>query len=195
MGVMLSDRLRMATPRITAAIAVCFLLACSIAYYFFSPFVFLRSLASAARTGDLDAIALDVDFPAVRQGLDDQLDALLAARAKLHKSRRQTGFDRAVQAFLPSLGHQLINSIVTPDGVATLLRQQVKPAGDGSGRPSLWQGQVSWLSPNRVLVTYADVRHPELLFFIELERREIFGWQVSRLSLPLNEVERLQSQI
>lgn len=71
------------------------------------------------------------------------------------------------------------------------MRQHVKKAGDGSGRPSLWRGQISFLSSNRVLVTYADARHPELLFSIELERQRIFGWRVTRLNLPLQEIGEL----
>jgi hypothetical protein len=182
------NRLTMGKPRIIAAIATCFLLGLLVAYYFFSPLVFLRSLASASKNGDRDTIAREVDFPAVRLGLDDQLDAILAARAETHQRVRQGGFERAVEAFLPSLGHQLINSIVTPDGVASLLRQHVKVANDGSGRPSLWEGQVVWLTPNHVLVNYANVHRPELSFSIELERQEIFGWRVFRLNLPLKEL-------
>jgi hypothetical protein len=188
-----TDRLGMGKSRITAVIAACFLMTFLVAYYFLSPFVFLRSLASATKNGDRDTIALEVDFPAVRRGLDDQLDALLAARAERHMLHRQSGFDRVVGAFLPSLGHQLINSIVTPDGVASLLRQHVKPAGDGSGRPLLWQGQLTWLSPNHVLVTYANVRHPEWALSVELERQELFDWRVSRLNLPLKEMVRFDS--
>ena len=181
----------MGVSRSIAAIAACLFLALMIAYYVLSPFVFLRTLASDAKNGNRDALAQDVDFPSVRAGLDGQLDALLAARAERQRSRRQNGFDRAVQAFLPSLGHQLINSIVTPDGVATLLRQHVKPAGDGTGRPSLWQGHLSWLGPNYVRVTYENVGHLALPFSIELERQRIFSWRVSRLALPIREIAEL----
>jgi Protein of unknown function (DUF2939) len=193
MGTEPFDRLRMGKSGITAAIAACFLLALLVAYYLFSPLIFLRSLASAAKNGDRDTIAREVDFPAVRQGLGDQLDALLAARAEKHRLVRRSGFDRAVEAFLPSLGHQLINSIVTPDGVASLLRRHVKLASDGSGRPSLWEGQMAWLSPNHVLVTYANVHRPELSLSIELERQEMFGWRVFRLNLPLKELAGVRS--
>src|SRR5271154_5242908 len=111
MGPQSFDRLRMGKPRIIAAIAACILAVLLVAYYLFSPLIFLRSLASAAKEGDRETIAHEVDFPAVRQGLDDQLDALLAARAERHKLARRSGFDKAVEAFLPSLGHQLINNI------------------------------------------------------------------------------------
>lgn len=181
----------MGRSRAFAAIAICLLLALAVAYYVLSPYVFLRSLAADAKSADRDALEQDVDFPSVRAGLDEQLDALFAARAERQKPRRENGFGRAVQAFLPSLGHQVINSIVTPDGVATLLRQHVKPAGDGTGRPSLWQGHLSWLSPNHVRVTYENARHAELPFSIELERQMIFSWRVSRLELPIKEIAGL----
>ena len=178
----------MGPAKLIAAVAASLLLALMIAYFVLSPFVFLRSLASDAKNDDRDALALDVDFSSVRAGLDEQLDALLAARAQRQKLRKENGLYGAIQAFLPALGHQLINSIVTPDGVATLLRQHVRPAGDTTGRPSLWQGQLTWLSPNHVRVTYKDARNPELPISIELERQRIFSWRVSRLNLPISEI-------
>ena len=170
----------------TAAVAGLLLLfsAC----YVLSPYLFLRSLAFAARNADRKALAEEIDFPSVRQGLDEQLDSLLALRAERREARRQTGFEKAVQAFLPALGHQVVNAIVTPDGVATLLRQRVKPAADGTGRPSLWQGHVAWLGPSHVRVTYENPRHPNQPFGLELERQRLFGWRVTRLDLPLKEI-------
>jgi hypothetical protein len=183
--------MRTRISRTLGATAGCFLIALLVACYFLSPFVFLWSLASAANDADRDTLSAAIDFPAVREGLDEQLDAVLARRAERHTSHRQSGLDRAINGFLPALGHQLVNNILTPDGVAALLRQHVKKAGDGSGRPSLWRGQISFLSSNRLVVTYADARHPELPFSVELERQRIFGWRVTRLNLPLQEIGEL----
>jgi len=160
------------------------------AWYVLSPYLFLKSLAFAARNADRNALAEDVDFPSVRQGLDEQLDSLVALRAE-RRQERQSGFEKAVQAFLPALGHQIINAIVTPDGVATLLRQRVKRANDGTGRPSLWQGHMAWLGPSHVRVTYEDQRHPDRPFGLELRRQRLFSWQVTRLDLPLKEIAGL----
>ncbi len=46
-----------------------------VAFYFLSPFVFLRSLGVAAKAADADALSLDVDFPSVRESLKGQFDA------------------------------------------------------------------------------------------------------------------------
>src|SRR5579863_9878671 len=106
----------MGPARLIGAIAASLLVALMIAYYVLSPFVFMRSLASDAKNDGRDALALDVDFPSVRAGLDEQLDALLAVRAERQKLRKENEIYGTIQRFLPALGHQLINSIVTPDG-------------------------------------------------------------------------------
>ena len=90
-----------------------------IALNFLSPFVFLRSLSNAAQRGDRDTIAAEVDFPAVRDSLKDQLGRLLARKAEAEASGKRNPFARFALRILPSVGGQVIDAIVTPDGVTT----------------------------------------------------------------------------
>jgi len=178
----------MGVPRATAAIAISILLAGLVAYYLFSPLIFLRSLSNAAKNADRDALAAEVDFPSIRAGLDGQLDRFLDLRAQARTSHGHTGTAGIVEAFLPAVGHRLINAIVTPDGVAIILRQHVKQAADSSGRPALWRGHLSWMDLNHVEVKYANTPRPDRPFSLVLERREIFSWRLVRLNLPLREL-------
>jgi hypothetical protein len=153
--------------------------------YFGSPFLFLRSLSEAVKLGNRDAIEVDVDFPAVRDGLKAQLGVFLARRAlgKIHGHSASTSFALRV---LPSVGNSLIDAIVTPAGIATILRQRTSPSGDGVPRPSLWRGQFSWIDLDHLRARYIDKARPDESFTIVIERQNLFGWKVVSLDLPLD---------
>jgi hypothetical protein len=170
------------------AIIIVVILAMLIAANFLSPFVFLRSLSEAARRGDRDVIAFDVDFPAVRDNLKSQLGEYLARKAVSESSRKRNPFTKFAMQLLPAVGNQVIDAVVTPDGIATILRRHVQQSGDSPIRPSLWRGEFSWLDLDHVRGMYANTRHPGEVFAITLERRGIFGWQVVGIRLPLDQL-------
>jgi hypothetical protein len=170
------------------SIALGFILVALIGLYFVSPFVFLRSLSEAARRGDRNVIASEVDFPAVRNNLKSQLGEYLARKAGAEYSRKRNPFAKFALQLLPAVGAQVIDAVVTPDGMATILSRHVQQSGDGPIRPSLWRGEFTWLDLNHVRGTYANARHPGDVFTITLERRGIFGWQVVGIRLPLDQL-------
>jgi len=159
-----------------------------IALNFLSPFVFLRSLSNAAERGDRDTIAAEVDFPAVRDSLKDQLGRLLARKAEAEASGKRNPFAGFALRILPSVGGQVIDAVVTPDGITTILKRHVQQSGDSVARPSLWRGQFTWLDLNHFRARYVNARHPDAVFGIILERRGLFGWQVVGMRLPLDQL-------
>jgi hypothetical protein len=159
-----------------------------IAFNFLSPFIFLRSLSQAAERGDRDTISAEVDFPAVRDSLKGQLGRLLARKAVAEASGKRNPFARFAMRILPSVGGQVIDAVVTPDGIATILKRHVQQSGDSLARPSLWRGQFAWLDVNHFRARYVNANHPDAVFGIILERRGLFGWQVTGIRLPLDQL-------
>ena len=98
------------------------------AWYFLSPFLLLRSLSFAVRNDDRDTIAADVDFPAVRDGLKQQLDELCANPAPPQST---IAFSNLLLQLAPAIGNQVIDAIITPDGIATILRQHTTSQTSG----------------------------------------------------------------
>jgi len=159
--------------------------ALAVAGYVLSPFLLLRSLSFAVRNDDRDTIATDVDFPAVRDGLKQQLDDYVQSRAP----KKHNAFSSLLLQLAPAIGNQVIDAIITPDGIATILRQHTTSQASGaSSRPALWHGSFSWESPGHLRVTYANTRHPDQPISLDLERRGLFGWQVTGLVLPIKEI-------
>jgi hypothetical protein len=176
----------MRNSRILLASAI-LLAALLAAWYFLSPFLLLRSLSTAVKNDDRDAIATDVDFPAVRDGLKQQLDSYIETRVA--GPRKRDPFARLLLSLAPSIGGQVIDAVVTPDGVATILRQHTsQTSSGGTSRPSLWRGKFAWIGPDHLRATYANARHPDQPIALDLERRGLFGWQVTGLTLPMKEL-------
>ena len=175
--------MRISRSLIAAAVLVA---ALAVAGYVLSPFLLLRSLSFAVRNDDRDTIAADVDFPAVRDGLKQQLESYLQTRAA---PRKHNVFSNLLLQLAPAIGNQVIDAIVTPDGVATILRQHTASQTSGTAsRPALWHGSFSWESPDHLRATYANARHPDQPIALDLERRGLFSWQVTGLILPIKEI-------
>jgi hypothetical protein len=168
---------------IAAAVLVAALV---VAAYVLSPFLLLRSLSDAVKNNDQAAIAGDVDFPAIRDGLKQQLHSYLQTRAA---PRKHNAFSNLLLQLAPAIGNQVIDAIITPDGVATILRQHTaSPTSGTSSRPELWHGSFSWESPDHLRATYANARHPDQPIALDLECRGLFRWQVTGLILPIKEI-------
>jgi hypothetical protein len=163
-------------------------LAIFIGCYFLSPFVFLRSLSEAARTGDRDTLAGDIDFVDVKDDLKRQLGSVIANRALGIRQRKHGPLADFALSVLPAVGSQVIDAVVTPGNVAVILRRPAKGSGDSAASPSLWRGHFSWTDLNHLEGRYASQRRPDEALTIILERQGVFGWKVVALRLPLNQL-------
>jgi Protein of unknown function (DUF2939) len=174
-------------PRFTiAGVAV---LAIVVSLYLVSPFLFLRSLTEAARLGNRDAIEADVDFPAVRDGLRAQLGIFLARRA-LGKTQDRSLHTGLALLILPSVGNSLIDAIVTPAGMASILNQRIADSGEGVPRPSLWRWQFSWIDLDHLRARYIGKARTDETLTIVIERQSLMNWKVVSLDLPLDRLAK-----
>jgi Protein of unknown function (DUF2939) len=172
-------------------VAIAVMLAIFAGTYVLSPFVFLRSLSDAARTGNSDALAAEVDFPSVRDGLKSQLGIFLARRALGRTPRRHYSLTDIALLIAPASRDRIIDALVTPENLVILLQRPKQQFGDSSLRPSLLRGQFSWVDMDHVRMRYTSAAHPELALTIILERQGIFGWKVTGVHLPLDQMARM----
>ncbi len=80
--------------------------------YAASPFVSFWRFTEAIRSGDSAAISSRVDFPSVRASLKKQLIARFAGKTERHNRWLNLG---------PTLIDVIVDTYVTPDGIAALL--------------------------------------------------------------------------
>jgi len=107
-----------------------------VALYAVSPWIAAERLARALKSGDPAAIDRMVDFPAVRQSLSSQLTARMNAEMRDDPETANNPFAGLVTLIAPTLVNQLVNVIVTPEGIAKLSREamKAKAAEDASDR-------------------------------------------------------------
>jgi hypothetical protein len=172
-------------------LAVAALLAILAGCYFLSPFFFLRSLSDAVRTGNGGTLAAEVDFPAVRDGLKNQLGMFLARRALGRTSRRHTTLADIALLISPASRDRVIDALVTPENLVILLQRPKQQFGDSALRPSLLRGQLSWSDLDHLRMRYTSAAHPDLALTIVLERQGVFGWKVTEVHLPLDQLARM----
>lgn len=178
----------------TAVIGGVALVALLVAYYFLSPFLLLRSLANAARTSDRDVLALDVDFPSVREGLKSQFNAFVLQKATADKEMVGNPFAGLAMMLVPAIVDRAVDGYVTPDGLAAVLRNHTKQAATGGATPALWHGDFSYLDPDHFRASYSSAEHPEMPLRLLLERRGMFGWKLVRIDMPLDEFDKASNK-
>ena len=179
------------TTRTSLAIGVGAIVILLIGLYLYSPFLALDRLGHAVRTGDRDQLSTLVDFPAVRTGLKDQFSGLIEKRVGEDREVKHNPIASFVLTLVPLVLDKVVDAIVTPDGIAELLR---RPIGDHSqaahGRSKKWNRSWSFVDLVHFKAAFSDPDDPRIVFGLLFEERGFFSWRLVRLDLPGDELAR-----
>lgn len=152
-----------------------------------APFFAFRAVKAAARDGDGQALAQLVDYPAVRQGLRQQVAAEPAsAPAPPDIWTDPIGaMKRAIEPVVPL--PPTVEPYLSAPGLYDLARGYrpgKAPAGAGEGA----MPKLRYWDPNRVRIAAvakgANISDGALFTF---ERRDIFTWKLVQIRLPRTE--------
>jgi len=150
-----------------------------------SPFVAVRGFVAAAKQGDAEKLRGSVDFPAVRADLKPQLTAAVTTRMERDPQMRGNPFAGLGAILMPSILDRMIDSVVTPEGIAALVRAgKVGHAEPESASSRRVDYDFRYVALNRFDVALrrrGTTRDPVHLIF---ERRGLFTWKLVRIALP-----------
>ena len=150
-----------------------------------SPFVAVRGFVAAAKQGDAEKLRGSVDFPAVRADLKPQLTAAVTTRMERDPQIRGNPFAGLGAILMPSILDRMIDSVVTPDGIAALVRAgKVGRAEPEAGSSQRVDYDFRYIALNRfdlALRRHGAAGDPVHLLF---ERRGLFAWKLVRIALP-----------
>lgn len=132
-----------------------------------APWFALRGLQSAARDGDVQALAELIDYPAVRAGLRSQARPEAAAPAPSPWQDPLGAMRRAIEPLQPQ--HPALENHLTPAGLHALI-----------GEPALFPSVRHW-GPNRIMFAAGPKADRSLLTF---QRRGWLQWKLVQLGLP-----------
>ncbi|MBB4796433.1 hypothetical protein HNP32_000147 [Brevundimonas bullata] len=171
-----------------AAVAV-FVLA-----YAASPLLAARSLVQAAKTGDERALERQVDFPAFRASLKDELSARMVA--EMRKDDRLGGLSGLGMLLAPTLVSGAVDAFVTPQAIAVMVQEGQAPKPDLAKvepdvgpKPESKKVRQSWgyrdLDTFAVTLTRDD--QPDEQVSLLMKRRNLFGWKLAGIDLSAPE--------
>lgn len=150
-----------------------------------SPYVAVRGFVAAAKQGDAEKLRGSVDFPAVRADLKPQLAAAVTTRMERDPEMRGNPFAGLSAMLMPSILDRMIDSVVTPDGIAALVRAgKVGQADASSTAPRRVDYVLHYITRDRFGVAVhrqGAAGDPVNLVF---ERRGLFAWKLIRIALP-----------
>lgn len=159
-------------------------------YLYASPYIALNNIKNAAVQGDADKLSGYIDFPNVKQSMKDQVKA--AMLKELAASDEQDGFEALGTMLATAMIDPIIDSVVTPDGVALMLQGQKLDFDlnndTSEDKPEAKNEDIDYkagyLSFNRFKVQIFDDADKESLDVIM--HRDGLSWKVTRIAFPLD---------
>ncbi|MDM0103562.1 DUF2939 domain-containing protein [Variovorax sp. J22R24] len=182
------------------------ILAALAAYWYWSPFMAVRQLQTAAQNGDADTFNAHVDYPKVRESLKGQFSALVAQKLGTQESSNPF----ASLGSLIGLGvvNQLVDAMVRPETVMAAMKnghlaksgpvpptENRVPPADGETRPSsppAPEKKARWVIDRQgasKMTAYAvdpaktDEPNSERLGLV-FERSGFVDWKLTEIRMP-----------
>lgn len=157
--------------------------------YFGSPYYAVHSLRNAALEADTDKLETSVDFPSVRESLKSQLSASLMSHMQSDPKMKDNPFAGLGTLMVPAIVDRAIETFVTPDGIAALIRgQKPNETAKIKENPDI-EARSGYISADRFRVRLRNKARnedgPSLIF----ERRGFASWKLIKVQLPPNLLE------
>ena len=171
--------------RLGAAAGAVFVLA-----YAASPLLAARSLVQAAKTGDEQALERQVDFPAFRASLKDELSARMVA--EMRKDDRLGGLSGLGMLLAPTLVSGAVDAFVTPEAISAMVQEGQAPKPDlAKVEPDVGpkseskKVRQSWgyRDLDTFAVTLKRDDQPDEQVSLLMKRRNLFGWKLAGIDL------------
>jgi len=159
--------------------------------YAASPLLAARSLIQAARTGDEKALERQVDFPAFRASLKDELNARMMVEMRKDRRLADSGLSGLGMLLAPALVGGAVDAFVTPQAISMMVQEGRAPKPEVTRQepqePKSENKRVRQSWGYRDLDTFAvtltrDDRPDEQVALL-MKRRNLFGWKLAGIDL------------
>lgn len=159
-------------------------LAC-VGYFVASPYLAVHRLQADLQSGDQIRLEDDVDFPAVRENIKDQLNAVMTKKLSDNAGDLQNNpFASLAGLFASKLVDAMVDSFVTPAGLSKLMEGVTDPnKASQPGRKPLDKAALGFdgLSRFKMDIQGDDGKHIDMYLY-----RSGLSWRLSRIVLPLD---------
>ena len=182
----------MSMKRVQIALGVVAAVA-AIAIMIAAPWMAASQLSAALKSGDPDAISRMVDFPSVRSSLSTQLTAKINEEARNDPQARDNPFAGLVTLLAPTIVNQLVNVIVTPEGLAKLSREAQRAEAESDARHrargkardreegGMGKPVLAYTGINSFTATYSSHTRGKVVWV--LGRDKLFFWKLKKVEV------------
>lgn len=158
-------------------------------YWYFSPYLTLKSMRDAAQANDADAFNDKVDYPKVRESLKGQMSAMMAEKV----GQQDNGFAAFGAMLGMALVNQMVDALVRPEMVMRSMQEgELKPVPATSKDASLGgpaEKKVEWTldrkSTNKVIAYAQETGQAEANkdFGLVFERSGFADWKLTEIRM------------
>jgi Protein of unknown function (DUF2939) len=163
-------------------------LVAGLAWVYASPYLALKNMKDAADRRDAPVLSSYVNFPAVKENLKASFSASVSAKAGGNNNPLAVFGTALASAFL----NPMIDAIVTPEGIAAIMRGQKPKAAGGPTEPATQDAPAKNSEPdlalgyesfNRFVVRVSPKEKPEQKTTLVM-LREGLSWKLNAVELP-----------
>ena len=153
--------------------------------YLASPYLAVRHFVLTARQGETDRLAAAVDFPAVRASLKPQLSAAVTARVERDPGMRGNPLAGLGLMLVPTILDRMVDSVVTPNGIATLVRLgRTGPSDQRDGASPRIDYDYGYAGIDRFRLTMRRREGQGQPVALTFARQRWFAWKLVRIDIP-----------
>jgi hypothetical protein len=160
-----------------------------VGYVAVGPYVTVSAIKAGIVEQDSEKLSENIEFPALRQNLKDQLNA--AMMKKTAAELKGNPFAALATAFATKMVDGIVDSFVTPSGLAALMEGK-KPSKNGSegntappNKESLFKNaRFSYDSTSKFSIWVPNDKGEEVRFILQ---RDGLSWKLVNLVIPINE--------
>ncbi len=134
--------------------------------YAASPLLAARSLIQAAKAGDEKGLERQVDFPAFRASLKDELNARMMAEMRNDPRMADSGLSGLGMLLAPAIVGGAVDAFVTPQAISMMVQEGRTP------KPAF-----------SIAVTLTRDDQPDEAVSLLMKRRNLFGWKLAAIDL------------
>lgn len=164
--------------------------------YAASPLLAARSLVQAARSGDERALERQVDFPAFRASLKDELSARMVSEMRKDSRLGDSGLSGLGMLLAPALVGGAVDAFVTPQAISAMVREgeapkpdlakvepETGPKPEDQSESKKVRQSWSYRDLDTFAVTLTRDDQPDEQVSLLMKRRNLFGWKLAGIDL------------
>lgn len=162
-----------------------------IGYVAAGPYLTISQIKTGIVEQDSEKLSDNIDFPALRQNLKDQLNAVMMKKAAT--KLKDNPFAALAAGFATKMVDGIVDSFVTPTGLASIMEGK-KPSRSGTGdtkktnppkKEDLFKNaRFSYDSMSKFSIWVPNDKGQEVRFVL---KRDGFSWKLVNLIVPMDE--------